>query len=106
MTVHGDQHVNANAPATMPGALRVLYRTLLAAQLAGAVIGLAFAPLPAIVDNVWTGAALATLPGYLLGALWLRHRRRAEYVAHRTNVARVGLAAVVFAVAGIVTLHG
>lgn len=104
MIVHDDQHVNVRPAATTPAALRVLYRTLLAAQTAGAVCGVVARHAPTVFEQLWTGAAVATLPGYLVGWWWLR--RRPDFMIHRTDVARVGLAAAAFALAGIAVLHG
>lgn len=51
--------------------VRPLSVCILGAQLLGAVAGLGFYEGQSWVDEVWTGGALASFPGYLFG-LWIQ----------------------------------
>ena len=73
--------------------LRPLYLTMLIAQALGAAAGLWLAVYPSWFESLWAGAALATLPGYLLG-LPLQRRLRPRHF-HAPMLRRIGLAAVV-----------
>jgi hypothetical protein len=48
-------------------AIRPLMVTSLVVQLLGAALGLWLAALPSRFMNIWTGGALATFPGFLMG---------------------------------------
>lgn len=53
--------------------VRPLVVTLIAAQVAGCLIGLWLHTYTSFGANLWAGGALATLPGFLLGLL-IQHR--------------------------------
>jgi hypothetical protein len=75
--------------------LKPLYAAMMVAQVAGAVLGLWLARHGTWFEDLWTGAALATLPGYLVGVQAQKRWSPANLLANAATVRRIGLAAVV-----------
>lgn len=75
--------------------LRPLYGAIFAAQLIGALGGLWIARYPSWFENLWAGAALFTLPGYLVGCALQKKLAPAALQAHRNTVRRIGAAAAI-----------
>jgi hypothetical protein len=81
--------------------IRALYVTVLVAQLVGAVTGLFAAHYPAWFDNLWAGGAMATFPGFVIGAA-IQHLVDPESIGeNRVMVRRMGLVAFLMMAAGI-----
>ena len=81
--------------------VRPLFVITLAAQLIGAAIGFHLDTYTEWFDNVWTGAALATFPGYLFG-LGVQYRINAKRISeNKIMVRRMGLVALLLSVTAI-----
>jgi hypothetical protein len=83
--------------------VRVLAICVFVAQFFGAVLGLIFHRFPDWFENLWFGAVVATLPGYLVGLLAQSRSRPGSIKENSTMVRRLGLIAVfltVIAIAG------
>lgn len=79
--------------------LRPLYIAIFVAQSAGAVAGYWIEPYPSWFENVWAGAALLTLPGYLAGWAVQNKVSPAALQAHGNTVRRIGFAAMLLSLA-------
>jgi hypothetical protein len=79
--------------------LRPLYVVLFIAQVTGAAGGLWLARHPSWFENVWAGAALLTLPGYLAGWAVQKKMAPAALAAHGNTVRRIGVAAAMLSIA-------
>jgi hypothetical protein len=73
--------------------IRVLAVTVIALQLVGAAIGLALPRFPDWFESMWFGAALATFPAFLLGALLQARSTPGRLTEHKVMVWRFGLIA-------------
>jgi hypothetical protein len=82
--------------------IRGLAVTVFAAQALGATIGLLVPRFPHWFESLWFGAAIATFPAFLLGALIQARIKPGSLAENRVMVCRLGLIAAlltVFAVA-------
>lgn len=78
--------------------IRPLMWVLIAAQALGGALGLLMPHFPNWFESLWFGAAVATLPGFLVGLpvqAWCRPGSLGE---HKVMVRRLGLVAVVLTV--------
>ncbi|SRR5258706_16426152 len=83
--------------------IRPLFFTVLAGQLVGGVIALSIGYFPDWFQNLWTGAAIACLPGFVIG-IFVQNRVRAGAISENpVMVRRLGLIAAVFTMAGVTT---
>jgi len=82
--------------------VRVLAVTVLAAQLFGAIVGIAVAWHPDWLINFWLGGAFATFPAFLMGLVIQSRLTPGRLSEHKVMVRCLGLIALalfVFAVA-------
>ncbi|KRB07767.1 hypothetical protein [Lysobacter sp. Root690] len=82
--------------------IRPLVWVVTAAQLAGGVLGYTELSMPDAFDRIWTGGAMASLPGYLAGCALQALMRPGSFPAHRVMLLRLGLLAALVSVAGAV----
>jgi hypothetical protein len=80
--------------------VRALAVTVLIAQIVGGAVGFAMARYPDWFDNLWAGGAIATLPGYVVGAAIQHHLKPGSLGENWTMVRRMGLIALLFTGAG------
>ena len=81
--------------------VRPLFLTAMLVQLLGGEFGLWAARFPTWTEDLCTGLALATFPGFLLGLPIQVHLRPGSIVENRVMVRRMGLLALLFSVAAI-----
>jgi hypothetical protein len=82
--------------------IRALAITVVVAQVAGAVAGLLFPQFPRWFESLWFGAAVATFPAFVVGALIQARLRPGSIGENQVMVRRLGLIALLlsaFAVA-------
>jgi hypothetical protein len=79
--------------------VRPLAIIVLVGQLVGAGVGLFLQPFAHTFANIWAGAALATFPCFLLGALVQVRLNSAALRENRVLVRRMGLIALVLSLA-------
>jgi len=79
--------------------VRPLGVTLIAAQVAGCLIGLWLHTYPSFGANLWAGGALATFPGFLLGLLVQHRINTAAITGNMALVRRIGLIALLLSLA-------
>jgi len=81
--------------------IRALMFCLYAAQLLGAIAGYYGLEAPKAFDRLWTGAVLASLPGYLAGCVVQYLLRAQRFAEHGRMIARIGLIATFLSVLGL-----
>lgn len=83
-----------------------LYFAMAVAQVLGAVAGVWLGRAPSWLENLWAGAALATLPGYLAGCVVQKRFGPSALAMQAGTVRRIGVAALVLAAAAIFLPQG
>ena len=87
--------------------VRALAVTVVMAQFAGAVTGIAAPRFPSWFESMWFAAALATFPGFLLGLAVQARVKPGSLSENRVMVRRLGLiAALLFVFALAMPLFG
>lgn len=80
--------------------IRPLVWVVIAAQLAGSVLGYTELSMPDALDRIWTGGAIASFPGYLAGCAVQALMRPGSFREHRVMLRRLGLLAALMSVSG------
>lgn len=73
--------------------VRALAITVVAAQVAGAAVGVLLPQFPHWFESLWFGAAIATFPAFLVGAVVQARLRPGSIGQNRVMVRRLGLIA-------------
>ena len=73
--------------------IRPLAMVVHGAQLLGGVLGLLLPRFPHWFESLWFGAAIATLPAFLVGLAFQAHLRPGSLAQHKVMVRRLGLIA-------------
>lgn len=100
------QNMNSATSAHSLSILRPLgeiYVAMFVAQVTGAAAGLWLAHFPGWLDNVWTGAAVMTFPGFLAGWSLLQLRAPDRLQRQRGTVRRLGVSAAMLSAVVVVS---
>jgi hypothetical protein len=81
--------------------IRPLYVTVLATMFVGSGLAMWSAKSPSWFVNFWTGGALGSFPGFLLGLPIQRRLRPGSFAQNRTMVWRLGAIALLFTVVAL-----
>jgi len=81
--------------------IRPLAITVIAAQVLGAAVGLAAPQFPHWFESLWFGAALATFPAFVVGALLQTKLRPGTLSENRVMVRRLGMIALLLSVIAV-----
>ncbi len=81
--------------------IRLVAVTVILAQLLGAAIGLVLPRFDDWFENLWSGAALATFPAFLVGAALQARATPGRLAEHKVMVRRLGLIAAVLSAFGL-----
>jgi hypothetical protein len=84
--------------------VRALFVTVLVAQCVGGAIGAWAAFFPSLLENVWGGLAVASLPGFLLGLPIQAYLQPGSIGDNRGMVSFMGMAALIMTIAAFVVL--
>ena len=84
--------------------VRALYVTVLVAQCVGGAIGAWAAFFPSLLENIWAGIAVASLPGFLAGLPIQAYLQPGSIGENRRMVCFMGMAALVMTVGAFVVL--